>query len=403
LAPHRRRSAALLTLLVLAALLRLALALAGWPESDSDEATIGLAALHIARDGAHPAYFYGQDYMGTLEAWLGAATFHVLGVSTFALRLGVIALTTAAFAAVYLLAVTLYDRRVALGTLALLVPGSEPVLYNQVKAVGGHAETLLFGALCLLLATRLARSAGEPVASPWRRRAGFAGWGLSAGLGLWSHLLVAPFVLASAAPLLACCRRELRGRALPWLLGGLLLGGAPMWAHDLAAAPGHRSSVAAALGVRAAGGVPGADPAPWSRRLGATFLVSLPRWSGATVACRVLPGSSGSRPPEGSGALPCRAVSGMTSGCLLTLWTASLWQALRLPGRPDRQRARRAGRLALLGAAALTLALYATSPAPAVAPLTSIRYLFGLLIATPALLAPLLPDGGGAAPPLTPP
>jgi hypothetical protein len=259
-APRRRRGAALLTLLVLAALLRLALALAGWPETDSDEATIGLAALHIARDGAHPAYFYGQDYMGTLEAWLGAATFHLLGVSTFALRLGVIALTTAAFAAVYLLAVTLYDRRVALGTLALLVPGSEPVLYNQVKAVGGHAETLLFGALCLLL-----------------------------------------------------------------------LGGAPMWAHDLAAAPGHRSSVAAALGVRAAGGVPGADPAPWSRRLGATFLVSLPRWSGATVACWVLPGSSGSRPPEGSGALPCRAVSGVASGGLLALWAASLWQALRLP------------------------------------------------------------------------
>ena len=186
MATRRHHRVALLTLLTLAVLVRLGLSLAGWPETDSDEATIGLAALHIARDGAHPAYFYGQDYMGTLEAWLGAAAFRVLGVSTFALRLGVIALSGAGFFVVYRLALALYDRRVALGSLAWLLLGSEPVLYLQVKALGGHAETLLFGALCLLLATRLAIDAGEPHASPWPRRAGFAGWGLSAGLGLWT-------------------------------------------------------------------------------------------------------------------------------------------------------------------------------------------------------------------------
>src|SRR5919198_2087561 len=137
--------AAPLALTVLAALLRLVLAALGWPATNSDEATMGLAALHIARDGAHPAYFYGQDYMGTLEAWLGAAAFRVLGVSTFALRLGVIALSGAGFFVVYRLALALYDRRVALGSLAWLLLGSEPVLYLQVKALGGHAETLLFG------------------------------------------------------------------------------------------------------------------------------------------------------------------------------------------------------------------------------------------------------------------
>lgn len=393
---------ALLTLLTLAVLLRLGLSLAGWPETDSDEATIGLAALHIARDGAHPAYFYGQDYMGTLEAWLGAAAFRVLGVSTFTLRLGVIALSSAGFVVVYRLALELYDRRVALGSLAWLLLGSEPVLYLQVKALGGHAETLLFGALCLLLATRLARDAGEPHASTWPRRAGFAGWGLSAGLGLWSHLLVAPFVLASTVPLLACCRRELRGRALPWLLGGLLLGGAPMWAHDLAIGSGHRSSLAAALGVRAAGGVAGGGSADWGQRLGTTFLISLPHWSGATVACRVLPGPGVTWPPV-SAAMPCAAVSGATSACLLSLWALSLRLAVKRAAPwastpPSRERARRTGRLALLGAAALTLLLYATSLAPAIAPLTSVRYLFGLLIATPAVLAPLLAERDAGAP-----
>src|SRR5919198_2847545 len=97
--------AAPLALTVLAALLRLALAALGWPETNSDEATMGLVALHVARDGAHPAYFYGQDYMGTLEAYLAAGAFRVLGVSTFALRLGVVAVSSAGLAVLYLLAV----------------------------------------------------------------------------------------------------------------------------------------------------------------------------------------------------------------------------------------------------------------------------------------------------------
>jgi hypothetical protein len=47
----------------------------------------------------------------------------------------------------------LYDRRVALGSLAWLLLGSEPVLYLQVKALGGHAETLLLGAVLLAAGT----------------------------------------------------------------------------------------------------------------------------------------------------------------------------------------------------------------------------------------------------------
>ncbi|HEX6122828.1 MAG TPA: hypothetical protein VFY89_06700, partial [Ktedonobacterales bacterium] len=47
------------------------------------------------------------------------------------------------------------------------------------------------------------------------------------------------------------------------------------------------------------------------------------------------------------------------------------------------------GQLAVLGGAALTLLAYALSPAPVLAPLDTGRYLVGLWIATPALLAPL--------------
>jgi hypothetical protein len=237
---RRRRWAAITALLGLAALLRLALAALGWPEDNSDEATIGLAALHIVRDHAHPAYFYGQDYMGTLEAYLGAAAFRAAGVSTLALRLGVIALITAALGMLYLLAATLYDRRVALRTTGLLALGSPAMLYNQVIAVGGYAETLLFGTLCLLLSVRLALASGQGSRGrlPAHSAAMLGAWGLSAGLGLWSHLLILPFVAASASLLALYCRRMgLWG--LSWLLAGLLVGGAPMLLHDATANPGH--------------------------------------------------------------------------------------------------------------------------------------------------------------------
>ena len=44
----------------------------------------GLAlALHIAYRGEHPLFFYGQEYMGPLEAYIGALLFHIFGVSLF--------------------------------------------------------------------------------------------------------------------------------------------------------------------------------------------------------------------------------------------------------------------------------------------------------------------------------
>src|SRR5262245_56727648 len=62
----------LVALIVGGVALRLTLAALGWPATDSDEATFGLMALHISERGAHPIFFYGQTYMGALEAYLAA-------------------------------------------------------------------------------------------------------------------------------------------------------------------------------------------------------------------------------------------------------------------------------------------------------------------------------------------
>ncbi|MEK6221320.1 MAG: hypothetical protein N2D54_03645, partial [Chloroflexota bacterium] len=52
---------------------------------NADEAIVGLMARHILQ-GQRPVFFYGQAYMGSLDAWLVAAAFKLLGESLNAIR-----------------------------------------------------------------------------------------------------------------------------------------------------------------------------------------------------------------------------------------------------------------------------------------------------------------------------
>src|SRR5947207_6144277 len=79
-------------LLIFAILVRLVLLVNGWPETNSEEGTMGLAALHIASGSDHPIYFYGQHYMGVGEAYVAAVFYHLLGASVFSLRLAMLLL-----------------------------------------------------------------------------------------------------------------------------------------------------------------------------------------------------------------------------------------------------------------------------------------------------------------------
>src|SRR5438552_4049944 len=100
-------------IIMLAVLLRVLLIAQGWPGTTSDEGTIGLMALHIAYLGEHPIFFYGQGYMGSLEAYLAAAMFQLFGPSLFALRLGLIFLFALFLVSTYLLTGLLYSKSLA--------------------------------------------------------------------------------------------------------------------------------------------------------------------------------------------------------------------------------------------------------------------------------------------------
>jgi len=81
-----RKAAPLMAIVALAVALRLVLLAAGAFSFNSDEAVLTLMARHILQ-GERPAFFYGQTYMGSLDAYLLAGAFALLGESILVERL----------------------------------------------------------------------------------------------------------------------------------------------------------------------------------------------------------------------------------------------------------------------------------------------------------------------------
>jgi hypothetical protein len=379
------------TLIAVGALVRLGLVVAGWPRTDSDEATMGLMALHIATRGELPLFFCGQVYMGTLQAYLGALLFPIFGVSVVTLRLGLVLLFLLFALVMYALARLLYGQAFALVTLGLLALGGPDLLKAQLLALGGYPETLLFGALSLLLAVWLAMSPADGGdGRPRRRRlAAYAGLGVAMGLGWWSDPLVAPFLLAPL-PLLAFRRRELRWRGLAALAVGLLVGLAPQIAFMLTRLNAGGPSVVAAFQPRGVATL-AQLPAHLFTQIAGTLFISLPNITGAGWVCSLPVSPRGLFVGwSGMGLLACAGLRlGWSLGFLALGVVAArvAWRDLRA-AKSQRAAARQVGRLSLLLGGALALALYASSP-QAATPLGNARYLIGLLIALPAVVYPL--------------
>jgi hypothetical protein len=353
---------------------RLAMTALDTPRTNSDEATMGLMARHIVARGAMPTFFYGQHYMGAVEAYL-AAPLVAIGVSgTMALRIPTLLLYGAFLAAMYGLTARLYSARFAVLVVALLALGSDRVLKDQLIAGGGYPEitalaaVLLWGALAL---TGIPDRATNRATNRWRT-VGAALCGLGAGVAIWSDFLVVPYLLAAGVPVLARWRR-LGGRGLATLGTGLVVGLAPLIVHDITNPAAH-NSVAVALHM--AGAPSGTQPTTLAARLSGGILLSIPL---ATGACQ--PGA-------------CGPVQLAWGAIYLALLVAALIMAAAgvrrtRAARGGDARARQLSRVALLGAAAFTIAAYVKSPAAAQSPIESARYLTPLLVATPAVLWPL--------------
>jgi hypothetical protein len=413
--PTRREMAVVAALVALAVALRLTLAARGWPILNSDEATMGLMGGDVLQRGGRPTFFYAQDYMGALQAYLVAPVDALLGPTPLALRL-VTTLQVAAFLLViYALARALWSPAVGLVSLALLALGPEWALLREVQGGVGAQDTLLFGALVVWLAFLRLRSL-----QGGRRRYALAldaAFGLAAGLGLWGDFLFLPYLAAALLALACLGLREWRVGALrathalsEAALGvvGFVLGAAPFILANISSG-GQTLRHAVALAQAHTGAAPlglGGRLELLAGQLGATLLVGLPQALGSVTIC------------PGCAVWPAPGVA-ITSGRLaqelafaapfsllalgLWLWSAApLARALRRhtprileqwrgqPGALPPLDARWWGRLMLVLGGALTLLQYVVSRTSYSFPASSARYLIGLYICAPLVAAALV-------------
>jgi hypothetical protein len=345
---------------------RLALLAVELPPTNSDEATMGLAALHILDGRDFPAFFYGQHYMGTIEAYLAAPIFAVAGPSVLALRLPNLLLYLGFLAAMWVLTRRLYTPWFATFTVGLLALGSDRIIKNQLIAGGGYPELNPAAALLVLLAVNLARGS---VRHPLRV---YAVWGLVAGVMVWDEWLVLPY-LAAAAMLLVWRRgRDLRGPVGVVVGAAAVVGAAPLIV-DYAVGGHNPIAVFRALSE-------GGD-ASWADRLHGGLLFGVPMGTGMCS-----PGHCA----------PWQLWWGVAVPVLLVVAGTAAVRALR--SAQGDERVRQAGRFALVAAAAVTLIAYARSDAAGATPVESARYLSCLLVSLPAVLWPLWSAGSRARP-----
>lgn len=396
-----RPALVLAVLLSVAASVRLGLLLLEWPASNSDEATTGLMAMHIAEGRHAPVFMYGQSYMGTAQAFLAAVSFRAFGPSLIALRLPMLLLFLLFLALVYVLGRRLYGTPVALTSVALLTLGSREQLGYELIAQGAVPETLVGGALLLLLAHRLLEVSGDPGRGAAQRGL-LAAWGAMASAGLWSTALVAPFVVTSAVLVLMTLRRQSakRVRSVPALVAGLVAGAVPWILHD-ASQPWRDSGLVSVVNLFLRGGTGlNGQSSGLGSQVANTLTTSLAYATGGSAIAhpQSLPAwpfgySASWQPPTDD------VVAALWGVALVALWTTALLtnvRALRRGGRATRQQssgslalANTCGRLAMLGSAGLTVVAFAASPAPGIAPANNVRYIIGALVAVPAVIAPL--------------
>lgn len=409
----RPSTVGMLVILCLAVALRFFLIRAHWPVVNADESVMDLMARHILYQGERPIFFWGQNYMGTLQAYMGAVLMHFFGSSTFSVRLGTLLLFALYIICMYLLVRLVYSIAFALFSMALLSIGSERMMGVPLMANGGYAETMLFSALIFLIVVWLALTlpVGRTRVAPSRLLI-YAALGFVIGLSLWSDTLVLAAVFTGGVFLLVCCRQEIRGRVIGVLVGGFLIGAIPLILYNVTAPP-FENSLFVLFGT-----VFTSAPRiiPFSQQIAEVMLISLPHATGLpftaggqTVCGNAEPytqsvGSLANLFPSSNPWL-CLSTRGGWSLGILVLWGIALAGALvalrqlrkrrqqeppcPLPEAERQQRVRLYATLMLLSSGAIWLLLFTFGQAAPVTPRGSSRYLIGLLLSVPAVLWPL--------------
>ncbi len=202
---------------------------------NADEAIVGLMARHIL-DGRWPTFFYGQGYMGSLDASLVALAMVVVGKQVFAIRIVQVLLYAGTVATTMVLGWKIFHSRWAgwAAGLIMAIPAVNVTLYTTVS-LGGYGEALLIGNLLLILALKIDESPGSAHL--------YVLWGALAGLGFWTFGLTLIYSMPSGIFILWKALNYLRKREtflrLALLLVAAAIGALPWIVWAISHGPGQ--------------------------------------------------------------------------------------------------------------------------------------------------------------------
>jgi len=220
---------------------------------NADEAVVALMARHILQ-GERPIFFYGQTYMGSLDAWFVALGFLVFGQKVWIIRLVQTLLYLAVMLTTFFISLKVTKSKLAaiIATLLLSIPVVNTTLYTTAS-LGGYGEGLLIGNILLLLGFALLGCFPKQ-----SRKCGIYAfsWGVMAGLGLWVFGITLVYSIPiGIAIFLYIIRKGNKRQRIDYgikLLLGIVIGAFPWWLY---AFENGLSSLIAELGGGAIAGV----------------------------------------------------------------------------------------------------------------------------------------------------
>ncbi len=251
---EKHQSISLAAIILIAVLLKVGLLILQSFPFNSDEAIVALMGRHIL-SGEWPIFFYGQAYMGSLDAYLVALFFWIFGQSVWVIRMVQTLLYASTILSTYFLAKMIFNSpKIGLISAALLaVPVINVTLYTTIS-LGGYGEALLIGNLILLLVVSIKRevdlligtkaSQGDEKEDRFHVKIPLVkclALGLMIGLGLWANGLTLVYSVPSIIYLVGIFvdkiysakrlsgKREFFTFAVSSVVFGFFVGAFPIW------------------------------------------------------------------------------------------------------------------------------------------------------------------------------
>lgn len=193
---------------------------------NGDEAVVALMGRHIL-SGARPIFFYGQAYMGSLDAWLVAAAFILFSEQVLSIRIIQMILYILYLLTLWLLAKRFF-RDDLVPFFVIVIASIPPVFVTTYTSasLGGYGEILVLGNMILLLGYEILYVESH------RRLGLWSAFGLISGVAFWTLGMAGVYIMPLVLLFMWYFQRQWF-RYYFYSFIGFLIGSAPWWIYNL--------------------------------------------------------------------------------------------------------------------------------------------------------------------------